>query len=122
MLVADEDNSETQKNGVSSRQNNSMDAPEKNDGTVKSNLWKRHNGGIREKRNENEKEKLKEDLQYNVEDILLGFFGDDEDADQSEMGKGTTPEPLYREPLYDLSRGRSKRKRRRSLAELEDEI
>ena len=50
MLLADEDNSETLKNGVSSRQNNSMDAPEKNDGTVKSNLWKRHNGGIKEKK------------------------------------------------------------------------
>ena len=116
------DKTETLKNGVSSRQINSMEAPEEFDGSAEERQWTRHNGGIKEKKKENEKEKLKENLQYYVEDILLGFFGDDEDADQSEMGKGTTPEPLYREPLYDLSRGRSKRKRRRSLAELEDEI
>lgn len=119
-LPTDANKTETLKNGVSSRQINSMEAPEIIDGSAKNNPWKRHNGGIKEK--EKEEEKRKENLQYNVENILLEFFGPDEDIGVEENRREPVPEPQYIEPLYELSGGRSNRKRRRSLAELEDEI
>ena len=121
-LPTDANKAETLKNGVSSRQINSMEAPEIIDGSAKNNSRKRHNGGIKENEKDNEKEKIKENLRYNVEDILLEFLGPDEDIGVEENRREPVPEPQYIEPLYELSGGRSNRKRRRSLAELEDEI
>lgn len=121
-LPTGSDKTETLKNGVSSRQINSMEAPEESDGSAKESQWERHNGGIKEKRKENEKEKKKENIQYNIEDIMLGFFCPDEDTDADKRGQKPIPEPRYIEPLYELGGRSTNRKRRRSLDELEEEM
>ena len=111
------DKTETLKNGVSSRQINSMEAPEKSDGSARKSEWTRHNGGIKEKRKENEKEKKKENLQFNLDEFLQEFFTEDEETERERCALERESEGRS----YELFGGYYNRDNGRSFEELEND-